>query len=98
MKTGKSNDTILLTHDTVRPHMLQNNSSVSVNKLDIHPERKARANWVGHHQHIEELARHVLRNTQNADKLIDQIFSQKIRYASPLINKNYDTKLGIPWL
>ena len=98
MDTTNSNAPVLLTHDIVRPHMLANNTSVTAHNADIHPERKARANWVGHNEHIETLARHALRNTPNADKLIDQIFSQKIRYASPLVAKNYETKLGIPWL
>jgi len=93
-----NNAPVLLTHETIQPHMLQNNTSVTAINGDIHPERKARSNWVGHHEHIEELARHVLRNTPNAGILIDHIFSQKIRYASPLIHKNYDTKLGVPWL
>ena len=95
MTTDKS---VLLTHDTIKHHMLYNKTSVTaLNTHDIHPERKARSNWVAHHTQIEPLARHVLRNTPNAEHLINEIFSQKNRYASPWVPRS-DTKFGIPWL
>ena len=98
MNTQKSEEPVLLTHDRIKPHMLHSTHSVTAINHDIHSERKARGNWVGHHKHIEELARHVLRNTPNSEKLINEIFSEKQRQASPFVKRNYQTKLGHTWL
>ena len=98
MESHKSEDTVLLTHEIVKPHMLHNSNSITALNHDIHPERKARSNWVGHNNHIEELSRHVLRHTPNSSKLLDEIFSVKQRHASPWVPRNYETKLGHTWL
>ena len=97
MRTGAVDEKMMLTEDVIKPHMKYNSSSVTNRNLNIHPETKIRSNWIAHPEHIEHIAKHVLRKVPHADKLVNEIFSKKVRFASPLPSKNHDVKFGIPW-
>ena len=97
MIRGPVDDKLLQTESDIKPHLKYNSHSCTNRNLSIHPENKIRSNWIGHNKHIPVLAKHVLRKIPHADKLVDKIFSKKVRFASPLTQKNHDIRFGIPW-
>ena len=79
-------------------HMRSEQSFTQINH-NIHPSVGSKK-YIGHHDHIRELAAHVLRGVPNHQHMIEQVFGDpKIHISGqPYVQRNYDTKFGIPWL